>query len=293
MLRETNAGRILGEDGRTAWTTMHDRRTDFMLEKAAPPATLAIFTAVADWRIDVPGEGFVDVDVEAEAGLAMPGVQRPLTSITRFVFDGRPPAVEAPASVNAVVGRRLVIPLNVTDDPRESFAANAGVRLPGVSGVSRVEWAIDAKGDGKPEGWNPATSLDGGRYEIPIDTASFIPGVRLPVLVRATDRVGLSAPPTRIWVEVGRKVAKGSIRGAVKLDGRGEPGVMVSADGPGGPSPVRSGVDGSFTFSDLEPGEYRISARGVVRNRSRTAAPTSVVVPAPPVESPTVTLELK
>ena len=294
MLREARAGSIAREPGRTAWTTMSDRKIDFtMLEKAAPPATLAISTAVADWRIDVPGEGFVDVDVEAEAGLAMPGVQRPLTATTRFVFDGRPPVVEAPASVNAVVGRRLVIPLNVTDDPRESFATNAGVRLPGVSGVARVEWAVDAKGDGKPEAWKPASSLEGGRYEITIDTAAFVPGVRVAALVRATDRVGLSAPPTRIWIEVGRKAAKGSVRGLVKLDGRGEAGVTVSADGPGGPPAVRSGADGSFTFSDLEPGEYKISARGVVRNRTRTAAPISVVVPAPPAESPTATLELK
>jgi len=293
MLREARAGSISIEPGRTAWTTMSDRKVDFRLEKAAPPATLAISTAVADWRIDVPGEGFVDVDVEAEAGLAMPGVQRPLTASTRFVFDGRPPVVEAPASVNAVVGRRLVIPLNVTDDPRESFATNAGVRLPGVSGVTRVEWAVDAKGDGKPEAWKPASSLEGGRYEITIDTAAFVPGVRLAALVRATDRVGLSAPPTRIWIEVGRKAAKGAVRGKVVLDGRGESGVTVSADGPGGPPAVRSGADGSFTFPDLEPGEYRISARGVVRNRTRAAAPTSVVVPAPPAESPTVTLELK
>jgi hypothetical protein len=292
-LREARAGSIGREPGRTAWATMTDRKIDFLLEKATPPATLAISTAVGDWRIDVPGEGFVDVDVEAEAGLAMPGLQRPLTATTRFVFDGRPPVVEAPASVNAVVGRRLVIPLNVTDDPRESFATSAGVRLPGVSGVSRVEWAVDAKGDGKPEGWKPAATLEGGRYEITIDTAAFVPGVRLAALVRATDRVGLSAPPTRIWIEVGRKAAKGSIRGAVKLDGRGESGVTVSADGPGGPPAVRSGADGSFTFPDLEPGEYKISARGVVRNRTRAAAPISVAVPAPPAESPTVTLELK
>lgn len=293
VLREARAGSIAREPGRTVWAATSDRKIEFMMEKAAPPATLAISTVVADWRIDVPGEGFVDVDVEAEAGLAMPGVQQPLTASTRFVFDGRPPVVEAPASVNAVVGRRLVIPLNVTDDPRESFATNAGVRLPGVSGVSRVEWAVDAKGDGKPEAWKPASSLEGGRYEITIDTAAFVPGVRLAALVRATDRVGLSAPPTRIWIEVGRKVAKGSIRGVVKLDGRGEAGVTVSADGPGGPPAVRSGADGSFTFPDLEPGEYKISARGVVRNRTRAAAPISVAVPAPPAESPTATLELK
>jgi len=69
--------------------------------------------------------------------------------------------------------------------------------------------------------------------------------------------------------------------------------VTVSADGPGGPPAVRSGADGSFTFPDLEPGEYKISARGVVRNRTRAASPISVVVPAPPAESPTATLELK
>lgn len=293
LLREARAGSIARDPGRVAWTASSDRRIDYLLEKPQPPATLAISTVVEDWRIEVPGEGFVDVDVEAEAGLSIPGAQRPLTAATRFVFDGRPPVVEAPASVNAVVGRRLVIPLQVTDDPREAFATNAGVRLPGVSGVARVEWAVDAKGDGKPEAWKPASSLEGGRYEATVETTTFVPGVRLAVLVRATDRVGLAAPPTRVWVEVGRKPAKGSIRGTVKLDGRGEQGVTVSADGPGGPAPVRSGADGTFVFPDLEPGEYKVSARGAVRNRTRTAAPASVTVPPPPAEPPTVTLELK
>jgi len=69
--------------------------------------------------------------------------------------------------------------------------------------------------------------------------------------------------------------------------------VPVTADGPGAPKPTRSGKDGKFKFSDLEPGDYKLQARGPVRNQTYQSEVSPVTVAAPPAPSSSVTLELK
>ena len=231
--------------------------------------------------------------MEAEARLVLPGEQQPLVVRRRFVFDARPPTIETPPVVNVTVGRPLVIPLRVTDDPRESLAQAPGTHIPGVSGVDKVEWAIDAKGDGKPEAWLPAVGLGGGMYELRVPTTTVPPGRQTPLLVRATDRVGHSDPPMRVWLDTAPLPAKNSIEGTVALKGRGEEGLTVTADGPGAPKPTRSDKEGKFKFSDLEPGEYKLQARGPVRNQSYKSEVSPVTVAAPPAPASSVTLELK
>ncbi|NBP80966.1 hypothetical protein EBU58_09685 [bacterium] len=150
-LREVQAGSLVQQPQRMVWLSDSDRALTYTLEKAAPPISLSIRPVASDWQLEIPGDGFVDVDVEAEARLVLPGNQPALTTARQFVFDGRPPSLELPPAVNADVGIPLVIPVQVVDDPREAFAGSGGSRLPGVSGVDKVEWAVDLKGDGKPE----------------------------------------------------------------------------------------------------------------------------------------------
>jgi hypothetical protein len=97
----------------------------------------------------------------------------------------------------------------------------------------------------------------------------------------------------RVWLDTAPLPAKNSIEGRVTLKGRGEEGVPVTADGPGAPKPTRSGKDGKFKFSDLEPGEYKLQARGPVRNQSYQSEVSPVTVAAPPAPASSVTLELK
>jgi hypothetical protein len=254
---------------------------------------LAVQANVTDWNLTAPGQGYENVDVEAEALLVLPGEQQPLVVRRRFVFDARPPTIEVPAAVNVVVGRPLIVPLRVLDDPRESFAQAPGTHIPGVSGVERVDWAIDAKGDGKPEAWLPAVGLGGGMYELRVPTATVPPGRQTPLLVRATDRVGHANEPMRVWLDAAPIVAKNSIEGRVTLKGRGEEGVPVTIDGPGAPKPTRSGKDGKFKFSDLEPGDYKLQAQGPVRNQTYKSEVSPVTVAAPPAPASSATLELK
>jgi hypothetical protein len=293
LLREVRSGSFLRQEGRLVWGADSDRQVVFTREKPAGTAALAVRATVTDWDLKPSGEGYENVDVEAEARLVLPGEQQPLVVRRRFVFDARPPTIETPPVVNVVVGRPLVIPLRVMDDPRESLAQAPGTHIPGVSGVDKVEWAIDAKGDGKPEAWLPAVGLGGAMYELRVPTATMPPGRQTPLLVRATDRAGHANEPMRVWLDTAPLPAKNSIEGRVTLKGRGEEGVPVSADGPGAPKPTKSGKDGKFKFSDLEPGDYKLQARGPVRNQSYQSEVSPVTVAAPPAPSSSVTLELK
>ena len=293
FLREVRSGSFLRQEGRLVWSADSDRQIVFTRQKPVGTAALAVRATVTDWDLKPPGQGYENVDVEAEARLVLPGEQQPLVVRRRFVFDARPPTIETPPVVNVVVGRPLVIPLRVMDDPRESLAQAPGTHIPGVSGVDKVEWAIDAKGDGKPEAWLPAVGLGGGMYELRVPTTTMPPGRQTPLLVRATDRAGHANDAMRVWLDTAPLPAKNSIEGRVTLKGRGEEGVPVTADGPGAPKPTRSGKDGKFKFSDLEPGEYKLQARGPVRNQSYQSEVSPVTVAAPPAPSSSVTLELK
>lgn len=292
-LRELQAGTLVKQPQRLIWISEADRSQHYLLDQATPPVSLAIQPEAKDWILELPGEGFVDVDVEAEVRLVLPGSQPPLTTARQFVFDGRPPAVEVPPLVNVEVGLPLVVPVQVTDDPRETFAGLASGHLPGVAGVDKVEWAFDLKGDGKPEEWKPAVATGGALYEVRAETKSLPVGARVPLLVRASDRTGLTAPPSRIWLQTAATAAKGRIEGRVILDGRGEENVPVTISGPGAPPSVRTGKDGGFAVTGLEAGEYELKAAGVVRNVTHTSESQKVKVELPPAPPVNVVIELK
>ena len=286
-------GGMIADAAQQVWSASGDREVVFALDKPAPPAALAIATRVSDWSVAPTGEGYVDLDLEAEAALAVPGARALLKATRVFVMDAKPPTVEVPPLVNATIGRPLTVPVVAFDDPRETLADQPGRHLAGVSGVAKVEWALDLKGDGNPEAWTPAVRLGGGRYEVQVETAKLPAGLRTPLLVRASDRVGLANPPSRTWIDTAVKPAKGSITGRVTLKGNGEADVTVRIDGPNAPPPARSGRDGTFSFTDLDPGSYTLKATGPVRNKTYSSEATPATVAAPPAPTATVTLELK
>jgi hypothetical protein len=292
-MREVNAATVEPGIVHPVWKTSEDRQALFTREKAVGRATFAVKTVVQDWEINAAGLGFKDVDVVAEVSVIVPGTQIPLTDRRLFTMDARPPVVEVPPLMNVVIGRPLVVPARVTDDPSESSARAPGSHIAGVSGVARVEWGLDLKGDGTPAAWQPAVGLGGEMYEVRLDTTKLPPGVRLPLFVRATDRVGLSNTPEPVWLDSSPAPAKNGIRGKVVLNGLAEEGVLVSLSGPGEPSTVTSGTGGVFQFPDLDPGEYTLRATGAVRNRTYSSPEAKVSVEAPPTAEVSVTLQLK
>jgi len=295
VLRQIGAG--LGDRGeeRTVWTAAHDRQVTFTFEQSLERTTLAIKTLVDDWTIAVSGEGFANVDVSAEARLVIAGLQSPIVDSRMLVFDGQAPFVNVPPAVQVTVGKPLVVPFQASDDSSDGYLIPPERRRPGVSGLKSVEWAIDVDGKGTPKEWQSAVWLGGTNYELRIDSAKLPLGIRLPVLVRATDGVGLSDPPARIWLEVGAEAAStlNSLNGKVSLSGRGEPNLPVVLSGPGGERTATTREAGAFRFDDLEAGQYKVSVQAPIRNRIRKAEPTPVTVEAAPAPAASVSLELK
>ena len=280
---------------RVVWQAAEERQVSFAFVPAPAPAALAVATTVDDWTISASGEGFVNVDVSAEARLTIPGARQPIMDSREYVFDGTAPVLDVPPSVQAAVGRALVVPIRAADDSTEGYLIDPQRRRSGVSGLGKVEWAIDFEGTGMPKEWQPAAWLGGVNYELRVSTEKLPAGTRLPLLVRATDRVGLSDPPARIWLEVAAEPAskRNAIVGKLLLSGRGEPNLTVTLTGPGGPFTARSSANGSFRFENLEPGEYKASCQGPVRNRIHRAEPVTVTVAPAPAPAASVTLELK
>ncbi len=293
VLRQIGAGLAGSEPERIAWIAANDRDVRF----AANPggSGLGVTTTVDDWQIDASGEGFANVDVQAEARLLTAQPTKNSSDSRLFVFDGTPPVIDAPPAMAGVVGRTLIIPIRVSDDVSDGFFIPPDRIRPGVSGIKRVEWAIDLAGTGEPKEWQPATQTQGVNYELRVDTAKLPLGIQLPLLVRATDKVDLSAAPSRIWLDIAPQPAsqKNTLAGRVTLNGRGEAGATVTITGPSGERTVRSGANGAFRFTDLEPGEYRVLAGGAVRNTTRRAEPLTITIPAAPAPSPSVTIELR
>lgn len=295
VLRQIGAG--LGDRGeeRTVWRASHARQVSFTLEPPKAGTSLAIKTVVDDWTVPASGEGFANVDVTAEARLVIAGLPSAVVDSRVLVFDAQAPVVNVPPSVRATVGKPLVVPIQVADDSSDGYLIPPERRRPGVSGLKSVEWAIDTEGKGQPKEWQPAVWIGGTNYEVRIDSKKLPFGVRLPVLVRATDAVGLSDPPARIWLDVGSEAAStlNSLTGKVVLSGRGEPDLPVVLTGPGGDRTTKTRPGGVFRFDDLEPGEYKISVQAAVRNRMRKAEPAPVTIEAAPAPAASVTLELK
>ena len=60
-------GGMIADAAQQVWSASTDRLVVFTLDKPQPPATLAIATQVSDWSVAPTGEGYVDLDLEAEA----------------------------------------------------------------------------------------------------------------------------------------------------------------------------------------------------------------------------------
>ena len=77
---------------------------------------------------------------------------------------------------------------------------------------------------------------------------------------------------------------KGSIKGLVAFGGAPGANATVTLSGPAAKE-AKTGPDGQFVFKDLPPGDYKLEAKGVVKN-SRRKGEAKATVPAPPPAKP-------
>ena len=171
-----------------------------------------------------------------------------------------------------------------------------------------MEWGIDAKGNGAPEKWQPATVANEGTLQVVVPTDGLTVG-RHRVLVRAYDRVEWESAADACDLEViappppspppgteGTKPAdtRNSIAGSVTLGERPQANIVVIVEGAEGSSTVRTGADGKFVVPDLKPGEYKLSVRPIaIRNKLHKVAEKPVMVMPLPAKPATIVLPLE
>ena len=105
----------------------------------------------------------------------------------------------------------------------------------------------------------------------------------------------MSNSPTRVWLDIAAQPASpnNDVVGRVTLDGKGEPNVTVALTGPAGERTVKTGKNGEFSFTNLEPGDYSISANGAIRNTARSSDLVKITLPASPAPPATILLKMK
>jgi hypothetical protein len=293
---------------RVVWAADADRQVRYAVEQAAPPAALAVRTAVSDWDVPLANLGFQDVDLVVEARLKLPGTSRPFVKSRTIVLDGSRPRVTVPPRLRVEKGKPGT--LIVTPDDGAPANVVVGGRRAGASGVERIEWGLDAKLNNAPEKWEPVPLGADGTARAEVPTEALALGTHR-VVVRAFDRVGLESGPAVCEVDVvpapppppppaaGTEPTpdrRNALVGRVTFNGRPVAGARVTIRGPSGPDSATSGPDGSFTVSDLDPGSYELSIpRGNIpgKNRLGEAKPQTAAVSPPPAKPASVELLLE
>jgi hypothetical protein len=188
-----------------------------------------------------------------------------------------------------------------------------------LAGVESVEMTIDVLGAAGFEGNPPPTPAVLGadrRWKAQLDTAPVGAGTYR-VLVRAKDKVGNvsevdSSASVRLLsaetIAAELRRATNRVTGAVQYGRSGFGGVTVRLEAlppdptappmpvtatPAEPiAPVATDDQGSFLFERVPPGKYKLTAEGVVRNKTRRAEAEVTVEPAPTAVRP-LRLELR
>jgi hypothetical protein len=152
-----------------------ERAMNLRWEDPAPEGGLQIFTALSDFTLSEKTVGYRNRRVRLTARLDLTAIGDQREDHIELVFDASAPTLAVPLSKTVVQGDRLSIKVQADDD--------------GLSGVARVEYAIDEKQLGEIKEPLPAIDRGGGEYEILIPKVEQKPG-EYHFLVRAVDRVG-------------------------------------------------------------------------------------------------------
>lgn len=285
-----------------------DRQVRNELVQTAPGGALVMRPQVSDFQLAITPPGLVNNRVGVLARITW-GERTAWSEPREILLDGAAPRIERvrvkPAGVVAI------------GDPIEVSC----LALDGdLSGVASVEMTIDQLGTAEFEGNLPPMPAKLGadrRWTAKLDTAPLGAGT-FHVLVRAKDQVGNesdinSSATVRLMTPEAlaeeRRRATNRVIGTLRYGNAGFAGITVrlealppaaDAAAPAPPSPlppepiapVSTNDQGAFSFDRVPPGKYKLTAEGVVRNKTRRAETEVTVEPAPTALRP-LQLELR
>jgi len=271
-----------------------DRQVDIRWLNDPKATSFDLLALVEDFQLDVPAGRLRDTRVNLLAQLRAEG-RDSWSDPVEVILDGQPPRVGAvrimPGRV-AVLGQPLEVSLNVDDDLSGVLSVRCGFAKPGTEQFADKPPPVDAGLTG------------GGTWAASVPTEGLVRG-SYRLLLQATDRVGNASRPEAVLIELRseaemeaernqpKSVAGVVVHGSTPVAGATVELFPPEADPP--PAALASRItdsQGRFQFDRVSPGDYRLSARGLVRNVRRRQE-QNVTVPQGNRPLPTVRLVLQ
>ena len=260
----------------TALSLTNDRQVAMKSLQFSPEGQLNLLATVSDFHVQIPATGVNNVHTQLLARLSVMD-QTTFSPTVPVILDGVPPRVldvriSPPGTV--VIGTKLDITATITDDT--------------LSGVEKVEATFDLERTGEfpsvPKPMLLGANTDGD-WVAQIPSKDLQPGEQT-LLIRATDAVGNVSKvlKTRLLFitpeEAERRaLTPVSLSGVVKFGDQTPSGIAVSAKTADGKTagPVMTNEKGTFLLSGLTPGIWKVEAKGLLRNKNRSAGQDVVI----------------
>lgn len=261
-----------------------DREVALALGGVRPDGWLALEARVGDFRLDVPSPSLRNAKANMLARVICDETESWSEPI-ELTFDAAPPKlwqVELMPDRVVVAGAELEMSVLASDGE--------------LSGVAKVEAAFDRERKGEFGGETvpvaAAPSAD-GRWTAKLPTAGLEPR-RYTLLVRATDIVENSSDYTKVKVEVISKEQAEARKAAItnRVTGRvvygrlakvpvAEIRVQLKPVGEGRTLTTATDTYGGFSFPEVSPGDYVLTAEGNVRGNRKIGKVEVAVAPPP------------
>lgn len=269
-----------------------DRQAEIFLNRWGTNGIVVIKTDVHDFKVDVPGGALQNLRANLIAK-AQVGSRIAYSAPIQIGLDGAPPQI---SRVELKPGRTIAIGTELTVDVWSTDAE--------MSGTGKVEIGYDVDATGKfseKEPPLPAISTQPTKWSLKMPTDKLLPG-RATLLIRATDRVGNLGEYTKMVLQVVSaadaaaiaKAAGSRVIGVVRYGPAPLEKAVVALTGADDKEIAAAETDaaGFFALEAVPAGTYKLSARGLARNKPRKYEQT-LTVPAPPAKVPRLELKVE
>ncbi|MCE9605181.1 MAG: carboxypeptidase regulatory-like domain-containing protein [Planctomycetia bacterium] len=269
-----------------------DRQAEVFLNRWGTNGIVVIKTDVHDFKLEVPGGALQNLRANLVAK-AQVGSRIAYSAPLEIGLDGAAPQIsrlELKPGRTVAVGGELVVDAWSTDAE--------------MSGTGKIEIGFDVDGSGKfseKEPPLPALSVAPTRWSLKLPTDKLVPG-KATVLVRATDRVGNVGEYSKLALTVVSaadaaalaRAAGSRLTGTVRYGTDPLEKAVVSLLGAEDKqiATAESDAAGFFALEAVPAGTYKLTARGLAKNKPRKYE-QPLTVPAPPAKVPRLDLQVE
>ena len=270
-------------------------RVEWTPEPPKPPAasTMELVTSVSDFQVALDAGGLSNARVNILAHLRA-GTSDVWSDPVEAILDGQPPEL---GGLRVLPSRRVpeATPLQISISADDNDLSGVrlvkiGVAKPGTKEFAETPAAVEA------------SMTVGGVWSAELDTTGLEPGNHL-ILAQAVDQVGNQSLPRSAPLEIlSRSVLEAEAMQPKSVAGRVMHGSVAAADAvvrlmtveepPKELARRTTDQQGRFRFAKVPPGEYQLTASGVVKNNPRNGA-ESLKVPEGKADVPPLEMQIE